>query len=217
MRLVIENTPESKAKAERVYQELKKENEEREAAIQRDINQLRREEKAQQEGTVLEQFGDYRKLYFYLKSKVIYDITFDFCDRFVTEYHDRTKDQMIQAARSGKQNFVEGLQDGQAGLKQAIYLVSIGQGSMQELLEDYEDYLRTRRLPLWTSQHPRYADLVEFCKHRNDIKDYSPFFPRMNDEELANMAITLIHQTDRLINGYLRKLEASAAARGIRM
>lgn len=158
-------------------------------------------------GRVLQRMGDYRQLYFYKKSKVIFDLTFHFCDRFITEYHDRTKDQMVQAARSGKQNFVEGLQDGQADFEKATFLVTIGQGSLQELLEDYEDYLRTRGMAIWTDGHERYENLVNFCKKNNDIESYAPLFSRMNDEELANMALTLIHQTDYLIDGFLKKLE----------
>lgn len=167
-----------------------------------------------QTGLVLRRFGDYRTLYFYKKSKVIYDLTFHFCERFVTEYHDRTKDQMLQAARSGKQNFVEGMQDGQADMEKALFLMTIGQGSLQELLEDYEDYIRTRRLTKWSSAHPRYKSLVEYCKSRNDIKDYAGLFARMTDEELANMAITLIHQTDYLLDRYLRKIEQEFIATG---
>jgi len=158
-------------------------------------------------GRVLQRMGDYRQLYFYKKSKVIFDLTFHFCDRFITECHDRTKDQMVQAARSGKQNFVEGLQDGQADFEKATFLVTIGQGSLQELLEDYEDYLRTRGMAIWTENHERFDKLVGFCGNNNDIESYAPLFSKMNDEELANMAITLIHQTDVLIEGFLKKLE----------
>jgi len=159
-------------------------------------------------GRVLQRMGDYRNLYFYQKSKVVYDLTFHFCDRFITEYHDRTKDQMTQAARSGKQNFVEGMQDGQADFEKVTFLVTIGQGSLQELREDFEDYLRTRGLTMWSSGHPRYQKMVDFCKTNNDIATYAPMFEKMNDEELANLALTLIHQTDYLIEGFLKKLEA---------
>lgn len=167
-----------------------------------------------QNGSVLQRFGDYRKLYFYGKSKVIYDLTFHFCDRFITEYHDRTKDQMVQAARSGKQNFVEGMQDGQADIEKALFLMTIGQGSLQELLEDYEDYLRTRHLTKWTTSHSRYNAMVEYCKTRNDIEDYEDLFVKMNDEELANMALTLIHQTDYLLDRFLKKIEQEFVATG---
>lgn len=167
-----------------------------------------------QTGSVLQHFGDYRKLYFYRKSKVIYDLTFHFCDRFITEYHDRTKDQMVQAARSGKQNFVEGMQDGRADMEKALFLMTIGQGSLQELLEDYEDYLRTRNLTTWSASHPRYNGLVEYCKTRNDIDEYAGLFGRMNDEELANMAITLIHQTDYMLGRYIKKIEETYIATG---
>jgi len=218
IRLLRDTSPEGKAKLEALIESDQKEKaqhqRELDAAVAMQEEGLRREQIADQQtaddilhSRVLQRLGDYRQLYFYQKSKVIYDLTFAFCDRFITEYHDRTKDQMVQAARSGKQNFVEGMQDGQADFEQAMHLVTVGQGSLQELIEDYEDYLRTRKLPQWTKEHPRYQNLVNFCKHNNEVTAYTPLFSKMNDEELANMAITLIHQTDYLIEGFLKKLE----------
>lgn len=216
--MLLDTTPEGKARLEQYMQEEKLRNQQHQNQVSAmadvvENTQNRQEQTIQQtqddilHGRVLQRLGDYRKLYFYNKSKVIYDLTFSFCERFITEYHDRTKDQMIQAARSGKQNFVEGLQDGQADFEKATFLVTIGQGSLQELLEDYEDYLRARHLDIWTNNHPRYNKLVEFCKTNNDIDAYASLFNKMNDEELANLALTLIHQTDYLIEGFLRKLE----------
>lgn len=225
LRLLCDKSPEGVARLKQIDAELDREKnlKQQQLSLALAVSDAQRKQDEQfcqqilnkvQTGSVLRRFGDYRTLYFYRKSKVIYDLTFNFCDRFVTEYHDRTKDQMVQAARSGKQNFVEGMQDGQADTEKALFLMTIGQGSLQELLEDYEDYLRTRKLKKWTSEHPRYNALVEYCKTRNDIGCYEELFVRMNDEELANMAITLIHQTDYLLDRFLKKIEQEFIATG---
>lgn len=225
LRLLCENTPEAKVRIAELEEKDRREKEEKKKAIDNAIAMRNISEANETEvynktvedilnGRVLQRFGDYRTMYFYRKSKVIYDLTFHFCERFITEYHDRTRDQMIQAARSGKQNFVEGLQDGQANFEMALNLVTIGQGSLQELREDYEDYIRTRGLCLWTKGHNRYEAMVNFCKTNNDTETYSPFFPQLNNEELSNLALTLIHQTDYLIEGFLKKMEADFIALG---
>jgi len=218
LQLMMKGTPEAIEQAKQMEKEDEEEAKKRQAQIDQEVQLLKEAEikqaqatddaiQAIQDGKVLKRLGDYRQLFFYKKSKVIFDLTFHFADLYVTDYHDRTKDQMIQAARSGKQNFVEGMQDGQANIEQALYLVSIGQGSLQELREDFEDYIRTHKLTLWGKEHPRYAPMVEFCKHNNDIENYQNLFPKMNHEELANLALTLIHQTDTLIEGFLKRLE----------
>lgn len=225
LRLLRQNTPEAMARIAELNEKDRREKEEKKKALDdaiamRNISEANEAETYNKDverilnGRLLQRFGDYRTMYFYRKSKVIYDLTFHFCERFITEYHDRTKDQMIQAARSGKQNFVEGLQDGQANFEIALNLVTIGQGSLQELREDYEDYIRTRRLSLWTKGHSRYEAVVNFCKSNNDIELYAPLFHKMNDEELSNLALTLIHQTDYLIEGFLKKMEADFIALG---
>lgn len=225
LRLLREHTPEAMAKIAELNELYRLEREAKQKALD-DAIAMRNLSEANMvathnktidnilKGRVLQRFGDYRTMYFYRKSKVIYDLTFYFCERHITEYHDRTKDQMIQAARSGKQNFVEGLQDGQANFEMALNLVTIGQGSLQELREDYEDYLRTRNIPIWTKEHKRYVAMVNFCKANNDVENYAPLFAKMNDEELSNLALTLIHQTDFLIEGFLKKMETDFIAMG---
>lgn len=154
------------------------------------------------------------KMYFYQKSKVIYDMTFHFTRRYLDKYKDRTVDQMVQAARCGKQNFVEGFVDGLMSNEIKLKLITIGRGSLHELKEDYEDYLRTRNLPIWDESHPRYAQMREYCKYRNKIEDYEPYYNRWNDEEIANICLTLFHMTDYLVFGYLRKLEQDFVQNG---
>lgn len=225
LRLLMDGSPEAMARVAAMNEEDRKVREAKKKALDDAVAMREAAEKNELEAhdklmddilncRVLQRFGDYRQMYFYRKSKVIYDLTFSFCERFITEYHDRTKDQMIQAARSGKQNFVEGMQDGQASFENALYLITIGQGSLQELREDYEDYLRTRNLQIWTKDHARYQPMLNFCKMNNDVENYVDMFPKLNDEELANLALTLIHQTDYLIEGYLKKLEKEFIAMG---
>ena len=157
--------------------------------------------------------GSCRNMYFYRKSVVIYDLTFYFANKYLNK-KDRTVDQMIQAARSGKQNFVEGMADGVTSFEMQIKLLNVGKSSLLELKEDYEDYLRTRNLNLWTEAFPRYAKMVEYCKVHNDLVDYQGYFEKWNDEEIANVALTLIHQTDRMLQSFLLSLEKQFIEQG---
>ncbi|MBR0503451.1 MAG: four helix bundle suffix domain-containing protein [Paludibacteraceae bacterium] len=150
--------------------------------------------------------GDCRNTYFYKKSQVIYDLTFFFAHKYLVP-KDRTIDQMIQAARSGKQNFVEGMADGVTSTEMQIKLMNVGKSSLLELREDYEDYLRTRNLTIWDSSHPRYASMVNYCKYHNELSHYQPFFRKWTAEEISNVALTLIHQTDKMMESYLSRLE----------
>ena len=150
--------------------------------------------------------GDCRNTYFYKKSQVIYDLTFFFVHKYLVP-KDRTIDQMIQAARSGKQNFVEGMADGVTSTEMQIKLLNVGKSSLLELREDYEDYLRTRNLTIWDNSHPRYTSMVHYCKYHNELSCYQPFFQKWTAEELSNIALTLIHQTDKMMESYLSRLE----------
>ena len=150
--------------------------------------------------------GDCRNTYFYKKSQVIYDLTFFFAHKYLVP-KDRTIDQMIQAARSGKQNFVEGMADGVTSTEMQIKLLNVGKSSLLELREDYEDYLRTRNLTIWDNSHPRYTSMVHYCKYHNELSCYQPFFQKWTAEELSNIALTLIHQTDKMMESYLSRLE----------
>ena len=95
--------------------------------------------------------GNYQKLLSYQKTEVIYEMTYYFCERFL-QRGDRTIDQMVQAARSGKQNIIEGCAASATSQKTEIKLVNVAKASLQELLEDYCDYLRTRGLTQWAEQ-----------------------------------------------------------------
>ena len=88
-----------------------------------------------------------------------------------------------------------------------IKLLNVARGSLQELRSDYLDYLHTRHLPVWEKENPRLQRLREFCHQHNDYSDYEPLLAKMNDEEMANLALTLCHQTDKMMCAYIEKLE----------
>lgn len=144
-------------------------------------------------------------LYFYQKSIVLYQMTIVFCKRFLPKFGDRTVDQMVQAARSGKQNIVEGLADGVTSTEMELKLLNVARASIKELQEDYLDYLCAHGLTRWTSAHPRFDALLNFCRKHNVIDDYAPFLDKWSAEEFANCAVTLCHMVDRMLTTELGK------------
>lgn len=158
-------------------------------------------------GKVLKKAVVWKDLYFYRKSDTIYQLTVEFCKRYLPKYGDRTVDQMVQAARSGKQNIVEGSEDGQTSSEMEIKLLNAARGSLHELRSDYQDYLNTRHLTTWASDSDRQKRLREYCHSHNDYSDYAPLVEKMNDEEMANLLLTLCHQTDKMMCTYIEKLE----------
>lgn len=158
-------------------------------------------------GRVLKKAVVWKDLYFYRKSDAIYQLTVAFCGRFLPAHGDRTVDQMVQAARSGKQNIVEGSEDGQTSSEMELKLLNVARGSLQELRADYQDYLNMRHLSMWAADSPRQRQLRDFCHAHNDYSDYAPLVERMSDEEMANLLLTLCHQTDRMMCSYISKLE----------
>lgn len=156
----------------------------------------------------------WRNLRFYRKSEVLYHLTFVFCERFLPQYGDRTKDQMVQAARSCKQNIVEGSEDGKTSTEMELKLLNVARSSVGELREDFKDYIMSHGLTLWTGAHPRYCHMQEFTKNHNNIEDYAPFLKRWSDEEMANIGLTLCYQVDVMMNRYLKRLEAEFVTEG---
>lgn len=159
------------------------------------------------EESVLLQGANWKQLHFFQKSEALYQMTFVFCERFLPKHGDRTVDQMVQAARSGKQNIIEGSEDGKTSTEMELKLLNVARASIHELREDYKDYLLSRHLTLWDKQHPRYQKMHAFTKKANKLSDYEPFFQKWNAEEMANTGYTLCCQIDRLMIGYLRTLE----------
>ena len=156
----------------------------------------------------------YQDLYFYQKSEVIYVMTYHFAKRFLDSKGDRTVDQMIQAARSGKQNIVEGLADGMTSTEMQLKLLNVARSSLKELRADYEDYLHTRELPFWDAKHHRYEDMLTFCRKHNKVSDYEPYLKQWNDEEICNIALTLLHMTDRMMKTYISGLDQQFVTQG---
>ena len=165
-------------------------------------------------GKVLKKAVVWKNLYFYRKSDALYQLTAEFCHRYLPAYGDRTVDQMVQAARSGKQNIIEGSEDGQTSSEMEIRLLNVARGSLQELRADYIDYLNTRHLSIWPANNERVQKMRKFCHSHNDYSDYKPLLSRMNDEEIANLALTLCHQTDKMMCAYLEKLERDFVTNG---
>ena len=163
---------------------------------------------------VLREQTNWEKLYFYQKTVVLYQMTYIFCQRFLPKHGDRTVDQMVQAARSGKQNIVEGCADGVTSTEMELKLLNVARSSIKELKEDYLDYIRSRGLSLWNAKHPRYNGLLSFCRAHNALEDYEPFFSKWTDEELANCANTLCHMVDRMLTTHLAKKEADFTENG---
>lgn len=152
--------------------------------------------------------------YFYQKSDVIYQLSFAFCNRFIHLYKDRTRDQIIQAARSCKQNIVEGLADGITSSEMQLKLVNVARASLQELREDFEDYIKSRQLQMYAAGDSRYAAMLEYCRRHNRLADYAPYFQTWTDEQMCNYALTLCHMTDRMLMSFLKKLEREFVAEG---
>ena len=165
------------------------------------------------EKQVLRKQNRWEGLYFYQKSNVLYQLTFAFTKRFLTR-GDRTIDQMVQAARSGKQNIVEGSADGVTSMEMELKLLNVARSSIKELKEDYEDYLASRHLSRWKAEHVRYDRMLKFCRRHNAIADYEPFFEKWTAEEMANIALTLCHMVDRMMTTYQKQLEQEFVTEG---
>ena len=143
----------------------------------------------------------------------MYDVTFYFAHHYL-ENGDRTIDQMVQAARSGKQNIAEGAAAGNTSKETEIKLTNVAKASLQELLVDYEDFLRVRGLKQWKDDDARLAQTKRACAAHNDSEYYRKAMPERSAETIANIAITLIHQTDWLLNKLIEKLEIQFVENG---
>ena len=163
---------------------------------------------------VLRTATNWQELRFYQKADTLSQLTFAFCERFLPRYGDRTVDQMVQAARSGKQNIVEGSEDGKTSTEMELKLLNVARSSIGELREDYSDYIKTRGLTLWTKGHPRFQPMQNFTRSHNHPDDYAPFFQTWSHEEMANIALTLCYQVDTMMNRYLHNLEQQFVTQG---
>lgn len=164
--------------------------------------------------SIYKRVANYKELHIYQKAEVLVLLTDVFCKRFLPPYGDRRVDQMNMAARCGKQNIVEGCEDGQTSSEMEVKLVNVGRSSFQELREDYEDYLKRNALPLWDSKHPRFDRMIGFCRKNNHWDAYKPLAETFSAEEFCNMALTLCHITDKMFCGYLNHLERTFKEQG---
>jgi four helix bundle suffix protein len=158
--------------------------------------------------------GGYKSLLSYQKAEIVYDATVYFCDRFI-EKRDRTRDQMIQAARSGKQNIIEGSMASATSKETEIKLTNVARASLEELLADYRDFLRVRGFAEWSKDHSYAVRLREL----NRIRDatYETFRKGIEHPDpaiCANVIIGLIRVASVLLSGQIRQLEKAFVEQG---
>jgi four helix bundle suffix protein len=172
--------------------------------------------------------GGYRDLLSYRKAEIVYDATVFFCDRYI-DRRSRTRDQMVQAARSGKQNIVEGSMASGTSKEMEIKLTNVARASLEELLEDYRDFLRTGGLRLWEKESKEALFVRKLGRARRpgtcgtsgtggmrthlsqetheSYETYRPFIETRAPEVVANIIICLIHQATYLLRRQLEQLE----------
>lgn len=156
--------------------------------------------------------GGYRNLKSYQMATIIYDLTVEFCKRYIDKY-SRTRDQMVQAARSGRQNIAEGSQASGTSEKTEIKLIGVARASLEELLADYEDFLRQRGLELWRKDSSK-ATAVRALAYKTN-RTYMTYMSYLNQpERAANCLICLIHQANFLLDRQLQALDKSFVEQG---
>ena len=197
-----------------------------------DLSGSDRSDRSNQSPRHLRPSGGYRTLRSFQAATVVYDATFDFCDRFLVK-RSRMEDQMVQAARSGRQNIAEGSRDAATSSQTELRLVGVARGSLEELLLDYEDFLRQRELPQWTKDSPEALEVRNVGRQRGkapqhrtdptypsdrtdspDLTDpiahaalYAPWLKSPDPAIVANALICLIHQANYLLDRQIEALE----------
>lgn len=158
--------------------------------------------------------GGYEELLSFQKARIVYDGTVRFCERFL-DRRDRTVDQMVQAARSGKQNILEASQASGTSKETEIKLVNVARASLEELLEDYRDFLRVRKLTQWdkNSREARFVRGLGSQENRS-YEPYRTYIETRPAQVVANILICLIHQTNYLLDQQLRQLEKAFLEEG---
>ena len=164
------------------------------------------------DATLIKQQGDHHNLICYRKAELIYDITYHFAN-LAFERGDRTIDQMIQAARSGKQNIVEGNADLETSIEMGIKLINVAKASLKELLTDYEDYLRVNGYELWREDSDKFIAMRKLGVEGSSQSILDIAKSRSLDT-VANMAIILLKQEDYLLHKLLTKLSEQFLGEG---
>ena len=151
--------------------------------------------------------GNYRELRSFQKAEIVYDLTYRFCGRFLRK-GDRTVDQMIQAARSGKQNIIEGSKASGTSKEMELKLTNVARASLEELVADYEDFLRNHDAAIW-AKDAKEAQFVRRlgAKAGVSFEDFRGFVETRPGEVVANIALCLIHQANFLLDRQIGRLE----------
>lgn len=157
--------------------------------------------------------GDYTEWNVYRKSVVICDVTEMFINRALPR-GSRTIDQMRQAARSCKQNIVEGVSDGTVSAEMCIKLLGVARGSVRELLEDYGDYLRQNNLEIWDKNDARTLATRNYCINNDDPREFVAKCRERSNETVANIMLTQIRQIDSMLAKLLKRVEAEFIEQG---
>ena len=158
--------------------------------------------------------GGYRNLVAYKKSEVVYQGTVAFCRRFLAAKGDRTVDQMTQAARSCKQNIAEGSAASGTSKETELKLTNVARATLDELLEDYLDYLKSHGATEWEAASEKKTAAREFSKAHSDWNDWKPFFDSRPAETLCNLMIVVIQQTKYLLDKMIAAQEADFKKHG---
>lgn len=165
-------------------------------------------------GSFIPPHGGYKRLLSYQKAEIVYDATVKFCGRFI-DRRDRTHDQMVQAARSGKQNIIEGSMASGSSKETELKLTNVARASLEELLADYRDFLRSRGLAEWDKEHP-YARRLRALNRIPDAS-YETFRKGIEHPDpavSANVIIGLIRVTSYLLDRQIRQQEKAFVAEG---
>ena len=160
--------------------------------------------------------GGYRNLRSYQTAEIVYDATVVFCERFIDK-RSRTHDQMVQAARSGVQNIAEGSMASATSKKTELKLTGVARASLEELLLDYQAFLRQRGLRIWAKDSPEaLAVRKKYLSDKSDRSDMSdPYsLKTVSPEVAANMLICLINQASYLLGRQLQRLEQQFLTEG---
>ena len=151
--------------------------------------------------------GGYAGLMSYQMSEIVYDATVKFCNRFI-DRRSRTHDQMVQAARSGKQNIAEGSMASGTSKKFELKLVSVARASLEELLLDYKDYLPQNGHALWSKDEAKSVFIRKLAYRTNrSYTTYRIYIEEKTPEIAANTAVCIINQTNYLLDQQLRQME----------
>lgn len=158
--------------------------------------------------------GGYKKLIVYRKSDVVYQGTVAFCRRFLPARGDRTVDQMVQAARSCKQNIAEGSSASGTSKETELKLTNVARATLDELMEDYLDYLKRNGLAKWNAGDERSRYARSFAKEHNDWNDWKELFETRPAETLANLMLTICNQTSYMLGRMIAAQEVDFKKHG---